>query len=364
MTKIKVIGAGSIGNHLSHAARSKGWEVALCDNDVDALERTKTEIYPQRYGEWDEDINLYHTDDVPKGGFDYIFIGTPPDTHIDIALSVLDEDPKVMLIEKPVCKPDLEKSQMLLDELESRNIRAFVGYDHVVGKGALLASELMKNISIAEVETLDVEIREHWGGIFNAHPWLKGPVDTYLGYWKRGGGACAEHSHGINLWQHYSHEIEMGRIIEVSATLDYVDDSKIKYDKLCLLNLKTEKGLIGRVIQDVVTQPPRKWARLQGSNSYVEWYCNIEPGVDAVKWENNGEDNQEKLFNKTRPDDFIQELNHIEKVCSANEESPISLKRGMDTMMVIAAAHLSSQNGRVVKIDYSKGYRQNALTFK
>ena len=29
--KVKVIGAGSIGNHLSNAARAVGWDVVLCD---------------------------------------------------------------------------------------------------------------------------------------------------------------------------------------------------------------------------------------------------------------------------------------------------------------------------------------------
>ena len=28
--------------------------------------------------------------------------------------------------------------------------------------------------------------------------------DSYLGDFKKGGGACAEHSHGINMWQHFA----------------------------------------------------------------------------------------------------------------------------------------------------------------
>lgn len=360
MIKIKIIGAGSIGNHLSHAARMKGWDVTLCDNDSEALVRTKTEIYPQRYGGWDEGIKLFNMDDVPRGDFDYIFIGTPPDTHIELALSAVKEEPKVLMIEKPVCSPDLKDAQLLLDELNARNIRAFVGYDHVVGKASLHASELMSSIPVDQVETLDVEIREHWGGIFNAHPWLSGPEDTYLGYWKRGGGACGEHSHGINLWQYFAHELNKGRVIEVTATLNYIEDSGVAYDSLCLLNLKTEKGLIGRVVQDVVTQPPRKWARLQGSSDHVEWYCNYQLGVDAVKWTNNDE-TQENLIHKTRPDDFIQELEHLETVCEEASESPISLERGMETMLVIAAAHKSAYEKRTVRIDYSNGYTEQAI---
>ena len=39
------------------------------------------------------------------------------------------------------------------------------------------------------------------GVVFAAHPWLSGPWETYLGYTERG-GALAEHSHALNLWQY------------------------------------------------------------------------------------------------------------------------------------------------------------------
>ena len=57
--KVKILGAGSIGNHLAHASRKMGWCVDIYDIDANALVRTKEEIYPGRYGEWDKTINLY-----------------------------------------------------------------------------------------------------------------------------------------------------------------------------------------------------------------------------------------------------------------------------------------------------------------
>jgi hypothetical protein len=35
--KVKVLGAGSIGNHLSNAARRLGWSVDMVDSDPAAL---------------------------------------------------------------------------------------------------------------------------------------------------------------------------------------------------------------------------------------------------------------------------------------------------------------------------------------
>ncbi len=38
----------------------------------------------------------------------------------------------------------------------------------------------------------------------------------------------------------------------------------------------TETGLAGRVVQDVVTQPTRKWARVQCAGGAIEWRANQE----------------------------------------------------------------------------------------
>ena len=69
MFKVKIFGAGSIGNHLAQAARRMGWSVDMCDIDIEALERTKNDIYPSRYGEWDDKIGLYDCNDIPVGGY-------------------------------------------------------------------------------------------------------------------------------------------------------------------------------------------------------------------------------------------------------------------------------------------------------
>ena len=43
------------------------------------------------------------------------------------------------------------------------------------------------------------------------------------------------------------------------------------------------------------------------------------------------------------------------------KNSPISLERGLDTMMVIAAAFKSHETGRRVSIDWRAGYVPDAL---
>ncbi len=351
MFKVKIYGAGSIGNHLSHAARTLGWDVTVCDLDPAALARMREEIYPRRYGSWDDEIRLFTNDDSPRGGFDLIFIGTPPDTHLQLAFQAVSERPRAVVIEKPVCPPHLTGLHQLLDEIRSADIRAFVGYDHAVGQAACKVRELIAAGTIGQVKTIDVEFREHWGGILAAHPWLSGPEASYLGYWERGGGAGGEHSHALHLWQHFAHLSGAGKVQDLSAQIQYGNEGA--YDEICALQLTTETGLVGRVVQDVITSPPRKWARLQGSTGAIEWHCGYNAEGDAVVIHTSGQEAETHLIAKTRPDDFIEELRFIEsQLNGGSRDLSLDLERGLETMACIAAAHQSQRTRRSVRVDY------------
>ncbi len=362
MRRIKIYGAGSIGNHLTHASRRMGWEVTVCDVSATALDRMRNQIYPSRYGIWDESVKLVLNDAAPKGGFDHIFIGTPPEHHLPLALLALDESPRTIIVEKPVCPPSLDHAQELCDRARGGRTRVYVGYDHVVGKASARATELVCGGEIGAVQTLDVEFREHWGGIFAAHPWLDGPSDSYLGFWEKGGGASGEHSHAINLWQHFAHVVGAGRVREVDARLRYVDCGGARYDDLCILHLRTEGGLLGRVVQDVVTTPHRKRAQIQGETGAVEWVCNYDAAGDAVLLHRPGKAEEVFAIPKKRPDDFLRELEHIETdLQTPGGHSGLRLERGLDTMLVVAAAHRAERDGRRMTIDYERGYTPAAI---
>ena len=360
--RVKVIGAGSIGNHLAHASRRLGCEVVVCDISQAALDRMQREVYPSRYGKWDDAIKLHLLADAPKGGFDLICIGTPPDSHVPLAQQALAERPKALQIEKPLCPPDLAGAAALDVALRSSSTRAFVGYDHVVGRAARTLQEILAGGAIGSISTFDVEFREHWGGIFKAHPWLAGPADSYLGFWQRGGGASGEHSHALNFWQFLSNLIGGGRIAEVSSSVRYTRQDGVDYDDLCLCHLRTEHGHVGRVVQDVVTRPVKKEALLVGTGGTVRWINGHSPKGDAVVIAPADKPVEVVEVPKTRPDDFIWELEHIDASLRPDAPaSPLAIERGFETMLAVAAAHRSQRLGRTVSINYSKGPTLDAL---
>lgn len=363
MFKVKVYGAGSIGNHLTYACRSKGWDVTICDIDIEALRRTKEEIYPARYGKWDESIKLIDANEKDKISYDLVIIGTPPSSHIQIALNVLRKNPpKVIMIEKPMLTPDLKGAQELFDLAQEKGTIVTVGYNHTLTKNTQELEKLLIDGVIGKALTITSVTREYWGGIFAAHPWLNGPSDTYLGYWKQGGGACGEHSHAINIWQHFAHVLGFGRVVKVSAKMNIVKHGSAEYDDMCFINVETEKGFIGNIIQDVVTAPTQKNLRIQGDKGFAEWHVGYKDGNDAVIY-GDAKNRNEILIPKIRPDDFKGEIDHIEKILegSFSRISPVSIERGLETMMVIAASFKSHFDGREVEIDYTKGFTPEAI---
>lgn len=340
--KVKVIGAGSIGNHLAQASRRMGWDVVVVDTDPAALQRMRDDIYPKRYGAWDNTIQLVTPDQEPKGGFDVIFIGTPPDVRMKLALAALEEKPRLLHLEKPLCTPLLEGLDEFLSAVSGQKDTAvLVGYDHAVAESIEHVESLIRAGTVGTIETLDVEFREDWAGIFAVHPWLAGPQDSYLGYWRRGGGTGGEHSHAMHLWRHLAKISGLGQWKYGSVAMEFQSENGTDYDSIAAFLFVTDRNKVGRVVQDVITKPFRKWAKIQGSAGVIEWYCNGSPEGDIVKVFKDG-NWQETLFAKKRPDDFYRETLHIQKVLEGEisaAESPLSLESGVEVIRVLHAAH-------------------------
>lgn len=351
--KVKVIGAGSIGNHLTQACRRMGWEVTVVDTDPEALRRMKEEIYPQRYGTWDESIVLTTSEQEPKGGFDIICIGTPPHVRMPLALAALAEKPKILLLEKPLCAPTLEGlAEFMAAYRNQSDTIAIVGYDHAVSEATEWITNSVRDGQIGDVQSIDVEFREHWKGIFGAHPWLSGPQDTYLGFWKQGGGASGEHSHALHLWRHFAKAAGFGSWRKVSSYMDMKAHDGAEYDSLSAFTVETDTGRVGRIIQDVITLPTRKWIRLQGSKGFIEWYCNGHPDGDLVKYQFGDGPVEEKVFAKKRPDDFYRETLHMQDLLdgkTSGPDSPLSIESGVAVMELLQTAHQRRNEGAEIK---------------
>ncbi|MDP3994159.1 MAG: 3-hydroxyacyl-CoA dehydrogenase NAD-binding domain-containing protein [Candidatus Doudnabacteria bacterium] len=370
--KVKIFGAGSIGNHLTQASRRKGWDVTVVDIDPAALKRMKEEIYPKRYGSWDPQIKLMTPEEAPKGGFDVIMVGTPPPARLKVAMEALEGKPRVLQLEKPYFVPMLDESlkrenQEFMEKAKSLGIKVVVGYEYALGESAKKALDFISDKGFGKIRVLEVAVREEWSGALAAHPWLKGPADTYLGFWQKGGGALSEHSHAIHYWQHFASHLGLGTIDEVSASMRMVKDALLDYDELTYLNIKTDQSFTGTIVQDVVTDPPYLSLFIQREKAFVKWLRRSVPGKGNVETITYGKKDENGWLVTTedipvaRPDDFYPEINHIADLLEEKvkiEDSPIRLEMGAHVTAVVTAAHESRlNNGKFIKVTKYAGYR-------
>ena len=128
-----------------------------------------------------------------------------------------------------------------------------------------------------------------------------------------------------------------GKITEVFMSSNVYKKRDVEYDQSSFISLKTDKGIFGRVSQDIFTYPAIKMARIQFEDKNIEWYCNQNGKYDMVKYLSEKNINNKKFY-KSRPDDFIQELMHISSIKNSRdyEKSPIKLQNALDSIWSFA----------------------------
>jgi len=277
-------------------------------------------------------------------------------------------NPKIILIEKPICPPIESEIFAIKEILEVNEGIVFLsGYNHRMG---LVTQQLLNLARLFErrIEKLDIEWLENWSGILKAHPWLKGPGDTYLGATLRGGGALFEHSHGLDLWLQITNFFELGSPASISAHLveEEISGTAAKYDESVTIRLSTDKGFQGKVIQDVVTTPPSKKISLCGDRHI--YLCNFgSDGKDSLHIDPLSETigSVKVDIQKSRPSDFDPEIAIIDQLLSnsISKLAPLDLgaMSALFTAYVGKCAIDSARSKREISIDLSEwGKSRNA----
>ena len=355
--RVKVIGAGSIGNHLAHGCRTLGMDVTIVDLSSDALHRTRDVIYPTRYGAWDEKIRLATPTEVEGENFDVVIVGTPPATHLAIATSEMKANPpKLMLIEKPLSHPDAAAVGKFGETAGNSATRVLVGYNQRLKTNTTAFLDAAASLELGALTGLTSHMLESWDGILRAHFWMTSEKDSYLAFTDQGGGALLEHSHALNLFLYFAAELGQGGVTHVEAHMEWVSHETGRYDRDTKLQLTLGSGLVGEVRQDLHTWPAKKEAVAVFEKGSLVWSMGDES--DSVTHRDaGGAEIRVWNFPKTRPDDFIGELQHLQDLLNdPSLSSPLDLQNSLDVMDVIFSALESSSSGARVPLSAATEY--------
>jgi len=346
----KVIGAGSIGNHLSYALRTLNVDVTIVDVDPEALERTKNVIYPERYGVFDSDITLAHPSEIGNQPFDLCVIGTPPDTHLPLATAELGHGHRALLIEKPLAPGGRANLDRFAKLAASSPTRVLVAYNQRLKPNSLEFLHRAQNQDLGSLVSISGRMREDWAGILKAHPWLADATQSYLGHTHRGGGALYEHSHATDFALFIAHALGQGRPSSVRATLDIVEHDTGSYDQAADVTITMSSGLSVDVVQDLFTWPADKSLTAKFTKGEIRW--EMHGDHDLVRTSITGKADDTVTFPKTRPDDFLPEIRHVIELLDSPspDTSPLDLSEALYTSWVLEAALESSESGAGVPV--------------
>lgn len=309
MKKILIFGAGSIGNHMSYACSKFGYSVYVTDKDPNALKRMKNKIFPKRYKKWKKNIKLVLTKDLislKEKKINLIIIGTPPKSHLNL-YKFCKKNFKFdkLLIEKPLAVYNQNLNNIKFDYNKN-----FCGYNHSISQSFSYLQKLIKNEIPSKINSIEIDWKEGWSGILNAHFWMQSEFDSYLGNLKDGGGALHEHSHGLHLLTIILKDlnIDINKIL-FNKEIIFKKKRSTKYDCFGTF-IASHKNTIIKYETDLLTYPSKKEIRINYKNKSIIWKCNFKKNIDSVEIIDK-QNIHLKLFKKTRSSEFENEIKYI-----------------------------------------------------
>ena len=330
--KIKIIGAGSAGNHMAHALTSikNVKKIYLTDISNKALVRSKDEIYIKRYKKWNNKIKLDTEQHNLKNEnfFDAIVVSSPPEFHRKNVNENINKS-NIFLIEKPLCAPNLKDINYFKRVSKKYKNKIFMtGYNHRLFPSTKFLIELLKTENIKYCK---VSFKENIGGFLNAHTWMNSINESYLSKTKYGGGSLCEHSHALNLLQFILKDHKI-KIIDKKYQFN---KEKRNYHDISFSGLLKINNILCEFEQNFETLPVEKKIKVITEKKIIELIYNFKKNSDIVLI-NNFNRVKKHTFSKTRKDDFIYEAKHLcEIIGNRNKLNVLNIKNGILTMETI-----------------------------
>jgi predicted dehydrogenase len=315
MLKIKIIGAGSAGNHMAFAFKKYNAKITMQDNNLNSLKRSKNKIYLPRYKIWDTNINLI-IKDSNKVKYDCIIISSPPDTHLEVLEKNINQS-DIFLIEKPICEPNKYTIKKFRNIISFNKYKIFLcGYNHRLFPSTKKFREILQN-NKNNFNYLSVNFKENTAGFLKAHSWYKNLSESYLSKQIKGGGSLCEHSHALNLAQYF-----IGDNSKFQFKIKFIKNFKDKksfYDSNANIFYKFKNKII-EVNQNFETYPTEKSIVADGKKFFLKLNYNYEKSNDNIIYINKNNNVKKILsFKKNRSDDFGYEADFLYKIIKSKD---------------------------------------------
>ena len=307
--KILIFGSGSIGTHHANAAISLNYDVFITDRKDSQLNNMRENLYPERYGKWNDKIKCvpYNVVFGLKYNFDLVIIGVPPASHLDlIKLCKKNIKFKKILVEKPLCAYNQNFNFLKKNFLKNK---IFCGFNHSISKSILyflsnLKKALNKNKSKVEI---NIEWKESFNLVLKAHPWIKSLNNSYLSNYKIGGGVCQEYSHAIHFFVILKEFLFKSNTCSFKKKINFKKVGKFKYDKSATLTYFDKSKKLNLFLNSINNPPIKKIIVKVKEKEILKWERILEKKREVFNMDLSTK--KHINFPITRREDFINEIN-------------------------------------------------------
>lgn len=247
MTKVLIIGAGSIGERHVRAFRDiEGIEVSVADS-----REQRAQQIARQFGctEWFTDLAT-----VPLSRFSAAVIATPTDSHIPIA-NFCAAAGLHLLIEKPLAIR-LDGLENLMATCEAKNLAAAVGYVLRFHPTVIKMRELLLDGVLGRPLSMDATCTHYLPESRPDYP------QTYYGSTNAGAGVILDLSHELNYveWLFGPLRIEACRRM-------FVADLGIADESIADIWLRSPTGLLAQIHLNAADRNIRRECHVVGSNA-------------------------------------------------------------------------------------------------
>jgi len=325
---VLVCGAGSIGQR--HISNLKSLNV-----NVSAWRSRKvlSEELSAKYG-----ITVYTDIDRALEYADAVVIATATNTHIEIALKVVDQG-KAIFVEKPIAK-SLSEVVPLADKISKNNNIVEVGFQLRAHPNLIKIHQLSKQQKFGPLYTYRAVVGQR------LDTWRPDTDyrESYSASQKHGGGALLDLIHEIDLVHWLTGDIE-----KVFGNISHVSDLEMSADDLVNLILTNKNGAVGQIQMDMLSPEYRRSLELVYRDAIIYW--DYTDGIVYKKM--NGIrsliDKTPKTFERNTM--FIKQMsNFIERINGESVRPFCTVEDAIVAQKIAESARISNKLERVVSL--------------
>jgi len=331
---ILIFGAGSVGTHHANAARTLNCNVVICDINFSKFKYMKNNLYPKRYGSWDNKIKFISYKDIfeTENNYDLIIIGVPPQNHLELLKKCfIFLKFKKILVEKPLCVFNQDFS--FINKIKNKN-KIYCGFNHSISDSFLYLINLVSKKRIGNIKKVEINWKEDFKLVLNAHPWIKNLKQSYLSNLKKGGGGCHEYSHALHLALILKKILFKEKKISMNKNIIYKKEKNLFYDSVSKISFNNRLKSLNLNI-DTISNPCQKNITVIGENGTIFWERKIEKKYEKIEIKKN-KNLTYKFFKLSRCDDFINQIKILLfKKKKYDQISNIKLQSGVEVMKLL-----------------------------